>query len=63
MADGLPGLENFMTDLCHVQSARASGEVSRICAELCSDTTVIPRGTKRDIAVVFTRTNWILWKT
>jgi alkylation response protein AidB-like acyl-CoA dehydrogenase len=34
VADGLPGLVNFMTDLCHVQSARASGEVSRICAEL-----------------------------
>ncbi len=34
VADGLPGLKNFMTDLCHVQSARASGEVSRICAEL-----------------------------
>jgi alkylation response protein AidB-like acyl-CoA dehydrogenase len=34
VAEGLPGLVNFMTDLCHVQSARASGEVSRICAEL-----------------------------
>jgi alkylation response protein AidB-like acyl-CoA dehydrogenase len=34
VAEGLPGLINFMTDLCHVQSARASGEVSRICAEL-----------------------------
>ncbi len=34
VADGLPGLVNFMTDLCHVQAARASGEVSRICAEL-----------------------------
>jgi alkylation response protein AidB-like acyl-CoA dehydrogenase len=32
--EGLPGLVNFMTDLCHVQSARASGEVARICAEL-----------------------------
>jgi len=34
LAEGLPGLINFMTDLCHVQSSRASGEVSRICAEL-----------------------------
>lgn len=34
VAEGLPGLLNFMTDLCHVQSARASGEVARICAEL-----------------------------
>ncbi len=34
IADGLQGLVNTMTDLCHVQSARASGEVARICAEL-----------------------------
>jgi alkylation response protein AidB-like acyl-CoA dehydrogenase len=34
VAEGLPGLLNFFTDLCHVQSARASGEVARICAEL-----------------------------
>jgi alkylation response protein AidB-like acyl-CoA dehydrogenase len=34
VSEGLSGLVNFMTDLCHVQSARASGEVSRICAEL-----------------------------
>ena len=34
LAEGLPGLVSFMTDLCHVQSARASGEVARICAEL-----------------------------
>ena len=34
VAEGLPGLVNFLSDLCHVQSARASGEVSRICAEL-----------------------------
>jgi alkylation response protein AidB-like acyl-CoA dehydrogenase len=34
VAEGLPGMLNFMTDLCHVQSARASGEVARICAEL-----------------------------
>lgn len=34
VAEGLNGLINFLTDLCHVQSARASGEVGRICAEL-----------------------------
>ncbi|MFZ0828448.1 MAG: acyl-CoA dehydrogenase family protein [Verrucomicrobiia bacterium] len=34
LADGLPGLVSFYTDLCHVQCARAAGEISRICAEL-----------------------------
>ena len=34
VAEGLEGLVNFMSDLCHVQSARASGEIARICAEL-----------------------------
>jgi alkylation response protein AidB-like acyl-CoA dehydrogenase len=34
LAEGLPGFVNFFTDLCHVQSARAGGEVGRICAEL-----------------------------
>jgi len=34
VAEGLPGLLAFYTDLCHVQSARAAGEVGRICAEL-----------------------------
>ena len=34
VAEGLPGLVNFLSDLCHVQSARASGEVARVCAEL-----------------------------
>ncbi|HXX99651.1 MAG TPA: acyl-CoA dehydrogenase family protein [Candidatus Limnocylindrales bacterium] len=34
LAEGLAGLVNHMTDLCHVQTARASGEVGRICAEL-----------------------------
>ncbi|MGA7523429.1 MAG: acyl-CoA dehydrogenase family protein [Acidobacteriaceae bacterium] len=30
----LRGTVQFLTDLCHVQSARAAGEVGRICAEL-----------------------------
>lgn len=34
LAEALPGLVAFLSDLCHVQSARASGEVARICAEL-----------------------------
>jgi alkylation response protein AidB-like acyl-CoA dehydrogenase len=34
VAEGLTGLLNFLSDLCHVQTARASGEVARICAEL-----------------------------
>lgn len=33
-AEGLEGTLAFLTDLCHVQSARAAGEVGRICAEL-----------------------------
>lgn len=34
VAEGLAGTVGFFTDLCHVQSARAAGEVGRICAEL-----------------------------
>ncbi len=34
LTDGLPGFVNFFTDLCHVQTAQAAGEVGRICAEL-----------------------------
>lgn len=34
LAEGLPGYVSFYHDLCHVQSARAAGEVGRICAEL-----------------------------
>jgi len=34
LADGLPGTLRFYTDLCHVQAARAAGEVGRLCAEL-----------------------------
>ncbi len=30
----LPGYLQFFTDLCHVQAARAAGEVARICSEL-----------------------------
>jgi alkylation response protein AidB-like acyl-CoA dehydrogenase len=34
LAEGFDGLVSFLTDLCHVQSARAAGEVGRVCAEL-----------------------------
>jgi alkylation response protein AidB-like acyl-CoA dehydrogenase len=34
VAEGLSGLLAFLTDLCHVQAARAAGEAGRICAEL-----------------------------
>jgi len=34
VAEGLEGLLNFLTDLCHVQAAHAAGEAGRICAEL-----------------------------
>ncbi|MGO8837000.1 MAG: acyl-CoA dehydrogenase family protein [Limisphaerales bacterium] len=34
LADGLPAFVDFYTDLCHVQCARAAGEVGRICGEL-----------------------------
>jgi alkylation response protein AidB-like acyl-CoA dehydrogenase len=34
VAEGLLGLLAFLTDLCHVQSARSAGEVGRVCAEL-----------------------------
>ncbi|MFZ5802917.1 MAG: acyl-CoA dehydrogenase family protein [Candidatus Omnitrophota bacterium] len=34
LADSLPGFLNFFSDLCHVQAARAAGEVGKICSEL-----------------------------
>jgi len=34
MAEGLAGTVKFFFELCHVQAARAAGEVGRICAEL-----------------------------
>lgn len=34
LAEGFGGTVGFLIDLCHVQAARASGEVGRICAEL-----------------------------
>jgi hypothetical protein len=34
VAEELPGVLGFLTSLCHVQAARAAGEISRICADL-----------------------------
>jgi alkylation response protein AidB-like acyl-CoA dehydrogenase len=34
VAEGLAGLLEFLSDLCHVQCARAAGEAGRVCAEL-----------------------------
>jgi hypothetical protein len=34
LAEALPGYVQFFTDLCHVQAARAAGEVGRTCADL-----------------------------
>jgi alkylation response protein AidB-like acyl-CoA dehydrogenase len=34
LTEGLAGTVRFFTDLCYVQSAKAAGEVGRICAEL-----------------------------
>lgn len=34
VAAGLPALNRFLGDLCHVQAARAAGEVGRIAADL-----------------------------
>jgi alkylation response protein AidB-like acyl-CoA dehydrogenase len=34
LAPSLDGYVRFFTDLCHVQTARAAGEVARICSEL-----------------------------
>jgi len=34
LQEALPGFVGFFSDLCHVQAARAAGEVGRICAEL-----------------------------
>ena len=34
LAEGIDDLTGFYKDLCHVQAARAAGEVARICSEL-----------------------------
>ncbi|MGO8700092.1 MAG: acyl-CoA dehydrogenase family protein [Limisphaerales bacterium] len=34
LTEGLPGTVTFLSDLCHVQAARAAGEAGRIAAEI-----------------------------
>jgi alkylation response protein AidB-like acyl-CoA dehydrogenase len=34
LAEALPGTLAFLTDLCHVQAARAASEAGRVCADL-----------------------------
>jgi len=34
LAESLAGTVSFFTDLCHIETARAAGEVGRICAEI-----------------------------
>jgi len=34
LSETLPGYLSFFTDLCHVQAARAAGEIARVCAGL-----------------------------
>jgi hypothetical protein len=34
VAEGIEGLLQFMTDLCHTQAARTAGEVGRVCSAL-----------------------------
>ena len=45
VSEGLTGTLNFLTDLCHVQCARAAGETGRICAELVFGYNVHPAWT------------------
>jgi len=56
VAEALPGLMNFYTDLCHVQSARAAGEVGRICAELLFGYNAHPAWTSESCAACFAST-------
>jgi alkylation response protein AidB-like acyl-CoA dehydrogenase len=47
-AEGLAATVQFLSDLCHVQSAKAAGEVSRICAELVFGYTRHPSWDERE---------------
>lgn len=53
VAEGLAGTLQFMTDLCHVQSARAAGEVGRICAELVFGYNQHPAWTQESCAACY----------
>jgi hypothetical protein len=53
LAEELEGAVPFLTDLCRVQSARASGEVSRICADLVYGYNTHPEWTEETCASCF----------
>ncbi|MBI4906609.1 MAG: acyl-CoA/acyl-ACP dehydrogenase [Acidobacteria bacterium] len=63
LADGLPGLVSFLTDLCHVQSAHAAGEVGRICAELVFGYNRHPRWGEQDCAACYSATELEAWES
>jgi alkylation response protein AidB-like acyl-CoA dehydrogenase len=50
LAEALPGTIQFLTDLCHVQAARAAGEAGRICASLVFGYKRHPRWDAEDCA-------------
>jgi len=54
VAEALPSLLAFFTDLCHVQAARGAGEVGRICAELVFGYNRHPAWTSQSCAACYT---------
>ena len=62
VAEGLSGLVNFITDLCHVQTARAGGEAPGFAPSLFSATTATLLGMKKARAAASSRTNSMHWK-
>lgn len=53
VTDELPGALAFLTDLCRVQAARASGETSRICSELVFGYNAHPEWTEQACAACY----------
>ena len=53
LAEGLPGTLQFLTDLCHLHSARAAGEVGRICAELVYGYNAHPTWTEKSCSACY----------
>ena len=54
LAEALPGLLNFYSNLSHVQAARAAGEVGRICSELVFGYNAHPAWTGESCAACYT---------
>ena len=53
VADELPGALAFLSDLCHVQAARAAGETARICSELVFGYNLHPEWTAQACAACY----------